>query len=511
MLAISLGVLLLSICWLAAHFLTATTTYLLPQRIPEGGTLSALMAFLPARTPFKSMRVFFFTMLVFAAGTVLAVVNTVDPIHNALFDRIRTLLRYQLTHRVTTAVLDFLLLFLGLFLAFQFLSLLNQTFPKLMTLLDQWGRARFQVVKIQSLELLTPDQITDFLLLGAKILRWGVTLFVGALSLTLVFNILPWTQGVSSQIGLKLLEILAAAGRGLVEILPNLFSLFLITLATVYSLKLLTFFFHGFRTGKVRLPGFHPELVEPTFQILRFLVLAFALVAAFPYIPGSDSPVFRGLSIFVGFLLSLGSTSLISNIIAGVVVTYTRGLRIGDRVRIGEAEGDVIERTWLVTRVRTIKNVDITIPNGMLLNNHIVNYSAAAEETGVVLNTAITIGYDVPWRLVHELLIESAAETAHVLPLPEPFVLQVGLEDAYVRYELNAYTMKPGRMALIYSELHQNIQDKFNEAEIEILSPAYTSLRDGGHTSIPQDYLPKNYEPPTVHLFPAQVEEYQEG
>ncbi len=436
-------------------------------------------------------------------------VNTVDPIHNRLIERIRTLLRYQLTHRVTTAVLDFLLLFLGLFIAYQFLSLLNQTFPKLIDLLDQWGRDRFRVIKIQNLELLTPDQITDFFLLVARILRWGIILFVGTLCLTLIFNIIPWTQGVTNMVGTKLLEFLAAAGRGLVEILPNLLSLFLIGLATIYSLRLLNFFFNGFRIGKVRLAGFHPELVEPTFQILRFLVLAFALVAAFPYIPGSDSPVFRGLSIFVGFLLSLGSTSLISNIIAGVVVTYTRGLRIGDRVRIGDAEGDVIERTWLVTRIRTIKNVDITIPNGMLLNNHIVNFSAAAEETGVVLNTAITIGYDVPWRLVHDLLIESAQETAYILELPEPFVLQIALEDFYVRYELNAYTMKPGRMAQIYSELHQNIQDKFNEAEIEILSPSYTSFRDGQHTSIPQDYLPKDYEPPTLHMFPAQVEEYQ--
>jgi small-conductance mechanosensitive channel len=156
----------------------------------------------------------------------------------------------------------------------------------------------------------------------------------------------------------------------------------------------------------------------------------------------------------------------------------------------------VVEQTLLVTRVRTIKNVDITIPNAMVLGSHIVNFSSSCKEWGLILHTTVTIGYDVPWRQVHELLIAAANATGHIFEKPDPFVLQVSLDDFFVAYELNAYTEAPHLMALTYSELHQNIQDKFNEAGVEIMSPHYSSLRDGNATAIPQDYLPKHYDAP---------------
>jgi len=216
------------------------------------------------------------------------------------------------------------------------------------------------------------------------------------------------------------------------------------------------------------------------------MIIAFTLVAAFPYIPGSSSPVFKGLSIFVGFLLSLGSTSLVSNIVAGIVLTYTRGLRIGDRVQIADSTGDVIERTALVTRIRTIKNVIISIPNNIVLQNQIINYSAEAAERGLILHTSVTIGYDVPWRLVTDLMIGSALKTINILAKPEPFVLKTSLDDFYITYELNAYTDEPGLMAGTYSELHQNILDQFNKEGVEIMSPSYFAVRDGQGVTIPQ-------------------------
>jgi small-conductance mechanosensitive channel len=237
----------------------------------------------------------------------------------------------------------------------------------------------------------------------------------------------------------------------------------------------------------------HPDLVDPTYQLLRLLVIAFAIVAAFPYIPGSDSPVFRGISIFVGFLLSLGSTSLVSNLIAGLVLIYTRGLGIGDRIEIGDTVGDVVARNLLVTRIRTIKNVVITIPNSMVLSAHIVNYSANKDEQGLILHSTVTIGYDVPWRQVHQLLIAAARATRGIIDLPGPFVMQTSLDDYYVSYEVNAYTREPARMALIYSELHQNIQDKFNEANVEIMSPSYAALRDGNAVTIPPKSVTMDY------------------
>ena len=232
--------------------------------------------------------------------------------------------------------------------------------------------------------------------------------------------------------------------------------------------------------------------MEPTYQLLRFLVIAFALVAAFPYIPGSSSPMFRGLSIFVGFLISLGSTSLVTNIISGIVLTYSRGLKIGDRVKIGETYGDVIDRTLLVTRVKTIKNEIITIPNVIVMQNEIVNFSAEAHREGLILHTSITIGYDEPWRNVQKLLINAALKTEYILNTPEPFVLKTSLDNHYVSYELNAFTENPDLMADIYSELHQNILDKFNQANVEIMSPTYFAFRDGHESTIPKITPPEN-------------------
>jgi small-conductance mechanosensitive channel len=179
----------------------------------------------------------------------------------------------------------------------------------------------------------------------------------------------------------------------------------------------------------------------------------------------------------------------------GLSITYMRAFKVGDRVRIGDTVGDVIDKSLLVTHIRTIKNEDITIPNAMIMNTHVVNYSARAKEEGLILHTSVTIGYDAPWRTVHELLIEAARKTACILLEPKPFVLQTALNDFYVTYELNAYTDEPRQMVNTYSALHRNIQDSFNEAGVEIMSPHYAQLRDGNKTAIPDAYLPPGYVP----------------
>jgi small-conductance mechanosensitive channel len=233
------------------------------------------------------------------------------------------------------------------------------------------------------------------------------------------------------------------------------------------------------------------------------LVIVFAAIACFPYIPGSQSEGFRGISVFLGLLISLGSAAAIGNIIAGVVLTYMRPFQVGDRVKIADTFGDVTEKTLLVTRVRTIKNVDITIPNSLVLSSHIINFSSSMmKPPPLILHTSVTIGYDAPWRKVHELLIAAAKRTTHILETPEPFVLQTSLNDFYVTYEINAYTTQPNKMATIYAELHQNIQDSFNEAGVEIMSPHYTQIRDGNKTAIPDQYLPKSYQAPGLRIWP---------
>jgi small-conductance mechanosensitive channel len=388
---------------------------------------------------------------------------------------------------------------LGFILSLVLILIINKVFAEFYQSFENWCYSHLQVVRVFTLELVFPKGLIQALMAIMRALRSVAVFAVLLISLIFVFNILPWTRWIPHAIIEQALEFSAVLWDSIVELVPNILALIMIAIVTRYTLKLLRFFSDGIKKGKVKISGLHPELVDPTYQLLRFFVVAFAIVAAYPYIPGSDSPVFRGLSIFIGFLLSLGSTSLVSNIISGIVLTYTRGLRIGDRVQIGEAVGDVVDRNLLVTRIRTIKNVVITIPNGMVLNNHIINYSSNVPEQGLILNTSVTIGYDVPWRQVHQLLIDAALATPSIIKEPKPFVLQTSLDDYYVSYELNAYTKDPTWMAKIYSSLHQNIQDKFMDANVEIMSPAYSAFRNGNQAAIPDpssmDYLGRIFRP----------------
>jgi|SRR6516225_3273246 len=247
--------------------------------------------------------------------------------------------------------------------------------------------------------------------------------------------------------------------------------------------------------GRIRIPGFYPEWVDPTYKILRFLLFAFTLVIIFPYLPGSQSPAFKGIGIFLGVLFSLGSTSAVSNAVAGTILTYTRGFRTGDWVKIGDNIGEVEAQSLLATHLRTIRNEEITIPSSVVLSSHVINYSRLANTRGLILHTSVTIGYDAPWRTIHQLLIDAALKTKYILSNPAPFVLQNALDDSYVEYEINAYTEHPLEMIYIYSDLRANIQDSFYAAGVEIMSPVYSALRDGNKKAIPSQFLPKDYHP----------------
>jgi small-conductance mechanosensitive channel len=252
--------------------------------------------------------------------------------------------------------------------------------------------------------------------------------------------------------------------------------------------------------GNLTLGGFCPEWAEPTAKLIRMILLVLVVVIIFPYLPGSKSPAFRGISIFVGVLLSLGSSSAVANAIAGVILTYMRSFAVGDWVRISDTIGEVVEKNMLVTRIMTQKQETITIPNAAVMNGSVMNYTREAKNAGVIFHTTVTIGYDVPWRRVHELLFDAASATEHVLHHPQPFVLQTALNDFYVSYELNAYTEVPTKMQFIYSELHENIQDRFNESGVEICSPHFSALRDGNTIAIPEHYRPRGYDAPAFRI-----------
>ena len=234
--------------------------------------------------------------------------------------------------------------------------------------------------------------------------------------------------------------------------------------------------------------GFFPEWAMPIFNIVRILLYTFMIAMIYNYLPGSDSGVFQGISVFVGIIISLGSSTLIANLMAGLVITFMRPFHIGDRIKLNDITGDIIEKTPLVTRVKTPKNEIVTVPNSFVMSSLTTNYSSSAKEFGLIIHSDVTFGYEVPWQQVQQLLMQAALATPYLEAEPQPFVLQTKLDDWYVVYQINAYTRHPEYMSQIFSQLHQNIQDLFHEAGIEIMSPHYMGVRQSDQVFMPDKY-----------------------
>ncbi len=357
------------------------------------------------------------------------------------------------------------------------LFLLKKLYRRL-ALLEARYRQRITSVQIQSLELVRAERIQSAFLaiLGALRVVVIVALVYGYLSF--VLYLFPWTRFIAVHLSDYVALPVRAVATALVAYTPNLITIAVFIVVARYVLKLVGLYFAGLEKGTVKISGFDPEWATPTLRLARFFVIVFFVIIIYPYVPGADSPAFKGISIFLGVVLSLGSSSAVANIIAGFMMTYRRAFRIGDRVKIGEFFGEVIEVRLLVTHLRTVKNEEVVIPNNVIINGDVINYSSLSREKGLILHTTATIGYDVPWRQVHALLLLAAERTPGVLTNPEPFVLQKSLDDFYVTYELNAYTVSPHDMNKTYSELHQNILDAFNEYGVQIMSPGYESDPD---------------------------------
>ncbi len=418
----------------------------------------------------------------------------------------RTALALRDQHSVRTILFGALYSLIATVLLVVILRLLGFGFSKLYAKLESWHGVYIRSIRIQKLELLPAERITALLLAAARGARLVLSLALLYAYVTIVTNFFPWTRGYSVVLLDYVLAPVRIVWSALTSYVPDLFFVAIIVIVAYYVTKFVKFLFGEVANGSVSLPGFFPEWAMPTYRIVRLLIIAFTLVVAFPYLPGSKSPAFQGVSIFFGVLISLGSSSAVANVVAGTVLTYTRAFQLGDRVQIGDTVGDIIEKTLLVTRIRTIKNVDISIPNGMVLSSHIVNFSSAASQQGLILHTGVTIGYDAPWRQIHALLISAAEATSNILAEPKPFVLQTSLDDFYVSYQINAFTDQPNRMAQTYSELHQNIQDKFYEAGVEIMSPHHFGVRDGNQVAIPADQVPQGYVAPSFRILRVQGE-----
>jgi small-conductance mechanosensitive channel len=374
--------------------------------------------------------------------------------------------------------------------------------------LFKWTGQRIELEKGKSIRginwndyaLLDAQKQVNIYLWVIKIAKILILSLLVYLALPVVFGLFPQSQDLANTLFKYIMDPLKRIGVGLWDFFPNLVTILVISLVARYALKGLSYLKDEIKLGHLKINGFFPDWATPTFQIARVLLIAFTFVVIFPYLPGSDSPVFQGVSVFLGFLFTFGSAGSLSNIVAGIVLTYMRLFHVGDRVRIGDTVGDVVEKNMLVTRIRTIKNELISIPNASVMNSHTINYSAEAADKGLILHSTVTIGYDVPWREVHQALIHAANKTSLILKEPKPFVLQTSLDDFYIAYQINGYTQHPHQQAAIYSELHQNIQDSCIEAGIEILSPHYRALRDGHDMAVPEDKKPKGYTPPSFRV-----------
>jgi small-conductance mechanosensitive channel len=383
--------------------------------------------------------------------------------------------------------------------------LMKLLFPKLYGKLNSWRGTVIPSLRIQRFELLPADRIADFAIAIARLVRFAAVLVILYFYASLVLGFFPWTRGYAQILFGYVVAPLQVVGQTILDYLPNVFFIVVIAVVSFYAIKLTRIIFVEIGKQTITVASFHPEWADPTYKIIRFLILALTAIVVFPYLPGAKSPAFQGVSIFIGVLFSLGSTSAVANIVAGVILTYMRAFQVGDRVQIADTVGDVIESSLLVTRIRTIKNVEITIANSMVLGSHIINFSASVQREGLILHTTVTIGYEAPWRMVHDLLLAAAVATENILAEPKPFVFQTALDDFYVHYQINAFTDQPSRMAKTYSDLHQNIQDKFNEAGVEIMSPHYSTVRDGNRIAIPDDYLPKDYVAPSFRFGPGDA------
>lgn len=334
---------------------------------------------------------------------------------------------------------------------------------------------RIPSVQVQSYQILGAGQIWGGLKVIAKVVGLLLFLATAYVYLQFVLGLFPWTRPVADRLLEYFLDPLAVISRAVAAEIPNLILIVLIVLITRYTLKAVRSFFRAIGRGSITFAGFDADWAMPTYKILRVGIVAFSVIVAYPYVPGSESAAFQGITIFLGIILSLGSTSVISNIIAGHTMTYRRAYKVGDRVKIQDTVGDVMDMHLLVTHLRSLKNEVVAVPNSLIMNSQVVNFSALAREQGLILHRHIGISYEVPWRQVEAMLLEAVGRCPGFLKDPPPFVLQQGFGEFSLTYEVNAYCADAGSMPALYTALDRSIIDVFKEKGVQIMTPVYVA------------------------------------
>lgn len=367
---------------------------------------------------------------------------------------------------------------------------------------NRWQDQHLGSIQFQHLEFLSNrqiDQIIDGLFLVVRIVTYLIILY---LYISFLLQVFPATAPIAERLVDAFWSALGSVWKGIVGYLPNLITILVFVIIAYGAIRLSHFIFNAIDRGIITIPGFYQEWAQPTAHIVTFFIVAFTFILIFPLLPASSSPSFQGISIFLGALVTLGASTAISNIISGYISIYTRAFQLGDRIEVNGITGDVIDKTIMSTQLLTPDNEVVTIPNASIISSNITNYAASYRnlKKPLLLTTTVTLGYDIPWRKIYQVLVDAALATDGILAEPKPFVWQTSLNDYYPSYCLKSYTVEANRMGAIYSLLHENIQDKCNEADIEILSPSYTALRDGNTTTIPESYLPETYHAPGFRM-----------
>lgn len=388
-----------------------------------------------------------------------------------------TIVKYKEQNSLKSVLIRLAELLLVLFIAFILVWAINRLFDFLKKITLNSEHSFLTSIRIRNYDFIKKPGIVKALVKLLAILRIVFLLFLLITIIPLIFDIFPSTQYLSKIIVQWISEPIKNVGIAIIGYLPHLFYIVIIAVITRYVLKILRFFALEIERGILKIKGFHPEWAHTTYVLARMMLWVLALVIMFPHLPGSDSDAFKGISVFLGVLISLGSSSAISNAIAGIVISYMRPFQVGDWIKSGEIIGAVIEKNALVTRLKTINNEDITIPNSAILSGATMNFTSIGKEIGLALNVQVKVRYDYSDNLVEELLIEAALKTNGISPKPHPYIFQISLSELNAVYELNAYTFHPENMYFIKSDLTKNIQSTFRQANIEIFSTQYIEIR----------------------------------
>jgi small-conductance mechanosensitive channel len=393
---------------------------------------------------------------------------------DVIVDALKTL---QDRHGLMRHIKNALLFILVLLCQYALIVLTNYCFRKLRQKIDTIKDKYLKSVFIRNYEFLSIDRQEKVIFFLLNILRYIIILIQLIISIPLLFSIFPQTEDLAIQLFSYILTPAKRIGWSIINYIPNLFVIAIIWFLIHYIMKGVGYLAKEIEVGRLKISGFYQDWAKPTYSIVRVLLYAFMIVLIYPYLPSSNSKIFQGVSVFLGLIVSFGSSSAIGNLVAGMIITYMRPFKIGDRIKINDVIGNVTEKTPIVTRLRTLKNEIVTIPNSTVINSQTTNLSESAKNEGLIIHLDVSFSYETPWRTIHQLLIDAAEKTGGVMKTPHPFVLETAFNDFYVVYQINAYINDANRLTQITTLLYQNIQDTFNAAGIDIMSPHYYRIQ----------------------------------